>query len=103
MAPRRSSISTISKKAFTLSLLYTRDWPFRFSRFADRVLGPGAGDNAKSQLREQFEQVSSWVNAEQRSRRTRVKGTSIEEGYARLDALTHIGNIVFSIDLKNPG
>jgi hypothetical protein len=89
------------QKGIFLSLLYTRDWPFRFSRFADRVLGPGASDNAKSQLREQFEQVWLQVNAVKRAD-DRVKDSSIEEGYARLDALTHIGNIVFSIDLHNP-
>jgi hypothetical protein len=42
-----------------LSLLYTKWVPFRFDRFADRVLGPGASVDAKSALREQFNQVRS--------------------------------------------
>jgi hypothetical protein len=75
--------------------------PFRFSRFADRVLGPGASQEAKSQLREQFEQVWSQANALKKADDL-VKDKTVEEGYARLDALTHIGNIVFSVDLHNP-
>jgi hypothetical protein len=99
-APALINLHNFQKGLF-LSLLYTRDWPFRFSRFADRVLGPGAGDNAKSQLREQFEQVWSQVKAVAKADDA-VKDSTVEEGYARLDALTHIGNIVFSIDLRNP-
>jgi hypothetical protein len=99
-APALINLHNFQKGLF-LSLLYTRDWPFRFSRFADRVLGPGASDNAKSQLRDQFEQVWSQLKAVAKAD-DKVKDTTIEEGYARLDALTHIGNIVFSIDLRNP-
>jgi hypothetical protein len=44
-----------------LSLLYLRYVPYRFDRFADRVLGPGANDEAKSALRKQLVPVISQV------------------------------------------
>ena len=84
-----------------LSLLYTRYVPFRFSRFADRVLGPGASSEAKSELSKQLDQVVSqvkWIAGLESS----VKQQSIQEGYTRLDALNRIGNTVFAVDLKDP-
>jgi len=99
-APALINLHNFQKGVF-LSLLYTRDVPFRFGRFADRVLGPGAANEAKSQLRKQFDEVWSQVNAIVKAD-DMVKDRTVEEGYARLDALTHIGNIVFSIDLNNP-
>ena len=74
--------------------------PGRFARFADRVLGPGASDDAKSNLRKQFDavyqQVREVANLEQS-----VKAHSVDEGFARLDALSRIGNTVFALDLDH--
>jgi hypothetical protein len=84
-----------------LSLLYTWYVPFRFNRFADRVLGPSASDDAKSDLRKQLAPVVLQVKAVNKLEKM-VKDKTLDEGFARLDALNHIGNIVFAIDLNNP-
>jgi hypothetical protein len=84
-----------------LSLLYTRYVPFRFSRFADRVLGPGASSEAKSALSKQLDQVVAQVKSIAGLEKS-VKQQSIQEGYTRLDALNRIGNTVFAVDLKDP-
>jgi hypothetical protein len=83
-----------------LSLFYARYWPFRFDRFADRVLGPGANGDAKTALRNQLDQVLAQVAAI-RKLDEMVKHQSVEEGYARLDALNRIGNSVFALDLND--
>jgi hypothetical protein len=88
------------QKGFGLSLFYTRRVPSRFGRFADRVLGPGASDEAKSHLRRQLDQVLLQVNAIKKHDEA-VKPQSVEEGYARTDALNRIGNIIFGVDLNN--
>ena len=85
-----------------LSLYYTRWWPFRFDRFAERILGPGASDDAKSALLKQLDQVLAEVDAFHKLE-DGVKSQSVEEGFARLDALNRIGNFVFAIDLQDPG
>jgi hypothetical protein len=86
------------QKAVGLSIIYTHFLPGRFSRFAERVLGPGASDDAKSNLQKQFEAVYKQIreigNLEQS-----VKAHSVDEGFARLDALSRIGNTVFALDL----
>jgi hypothetical protein len=87
------------QEAVEYSIFCTRYVPFRFDRFADRVLGAGA-DQAKKQLRAQFDTVYSEGNAFIKLENS-VKARSIEEGFARLDALTRIGNTVFAIDLSH--
>ena len=83
-----------------LALIYTRYWPGRFDRFAERVLGSGASAGAKSDLKAQFEQVLTEDLTIHKLEES-VKANAVEEGYARLDALTRIGNFVFSVDLGN--
>lgn len=83
-----------------LALLYTRWMPFRFARFADRVLGPGASPAAKSDLKAQLVQVLA-EDEKILKMQDDVKSRTVEEGYARLDALSRIGNFVFSVDLDN--
>jgi hypothetical protein len=86
------------QRAVGLSIFYTHFIPWRFARFATRVLGPGASADAISNLRKQFDavyrQVREVVNLEQS-----VKAKSVDEGFARLDALDRIGNTVFALDL----
>jgi mono/diheme cytochrome c family protein len=88
------------QKAVGLSIIYTHWVPGRFARFANRVLGPQATDDAKSSLRKQFDvvyqQVRDVANLEQS-----VKARSVNEGFARLDALSRIGNTVFALDLDH--
>jgi hypothetical protein len=88
------------QQAIGLAIIYTHLVPGRFSRFADRVLGPGATDDAKAKLRAQFmdvyKQVSDVHNLE-----NSVKEHTVEEGFTRLDALTRIGNTVFALDIDH--
>jgi hypothetical protein len=83
-----------------LSIIYTRLVPGRFSRFADRVLGPGASDDAKAKLHAQFMDVYKQVT-DVHNLENSAKAHTIEEGFARLDALTRIGNTVFALDIDH--
>lgn len=89
------------QQGVALALLYTRYIPSRFNRFADRVLGPEASAQDKSNLKEQMEPVVAQVwNFMKLTKK--VSAQNVEEGYGRLDALNRIGNAVFAIDLKDP-
>jgi processive rubber oxygenase RoxA-like protein len=89
------------QKGVAMALLYTWYLPPRFNRFADRVLGPGASAQAKSELRKQFKpvvaQVEKIIGLEFNSR-----CQSTTEGFARLDALNRIGDVAFALDLNEP-
>jgi hypothetical protein len=89
------------QKSVGLSLLLTRFWPGRFSRFADEILGKDASLEERMALRGQLDLVlKQYANIN--ALENKVAANSVEEGYARLDALNRIGNQVFSIDLNNP-
>lgn len=88
------------QQAIGLSIIYTRLVPGRFSRFADRVLGPGASDDAIAKLHAQFMDVYKQVK-DVHSLENSAKAHTIEEGFARLDALTRIGNTVFALDIDH--
>jgi hypothetical protein len=89
------------KEAIGLSLFWTRWLPSRFDRFANRVLGPEANWDQRAALKAQLIRVVGQYK-ESKALEDAVAVQSVEEGYARLDALNRIGNQVFSIDLKNP-
>ncbi len=89
------------QKGIALAMLYTWYLPPRFNRFADRILGPGASDQAKSDLRKQFKPVVAQVEKIIRLEYNSSCQTTTE-GFARLDALTRIGDIVFALDLNEP-
>ena len=97
-APALTNLDKL-QTAVGLSLLYTRYVPFRFNRFAGRVLGSGASDQAKLELRSQLDQVLAEVETV-RSLNEKVQSHRVEEGYTRLDALNRIGNAVFALDLN---
>jgi hypothetical protein len=84
-----------------LALFYTRYVPFRFGRFAERVLGAGASPEAKSDLKARLDRALAQDDAIHKLENS-VNSRSVEEGYARLDALSRIGNFVFAVDLSNP-
>jgi hypothetical protein len=89
------------QKGVGLSLLLTRFWPSRFARFADEILGKDASLVDRMALRGQLDLVlKQYANINDLE--AKVAANSVEEGYARLDALNRIGNQVFSIDLNNP-
>jgi hypothetical protein len=89
------------KRGLGVSLLLTRYVPFRFGRFADRVLGPDASRDDRKMLKHQLDLVLHQYG-ESKKREDSVAPLSIVEGYGRLDALNRIGNQVFSVDLNNP-
>jgi RoxA-like, cytochrome c-like len=89
------------KEAIGLSLFWTQRLPWRFSRFAARVLGPNASSDEAAALKAQLDEVLGQYSTS-RNLEEKVATQSIEEGYGRLDALNRIGNQVFSLDLNNP-
>ena len=80
------------KKAVGLSLLLTRYEPFRFNRFANRVLGEDHTAAEKDKLKEQ---IKSLVAEAVKVKNKTDDFYPIEEGFGRLDALDRIGNFVF--------
>ena len=89
------------KQGMGVALLLTRLIPTRFSRFADRILGPDSSVADRETLKYQLGQVLKQYGDVQ-ALEERVASESIVEGYGRLDALNRIGNQVFSLDLKKP-
>jgi len=97
-----------------LSIAYTLKVPFRFRRFADRVLGPDASDADRNALEQKLgaigkflldwqttydKTIASKMTAQDKPRQQK----DTEEGFGRLDALNRIGNQVFSQDLTLSG
>ena len=89
------------KQGMGVALVLTRYLPGRFSRFAERLLGPDSTVDDRETLKNQLDQVIAQYKRV-KNLEERVASQSILEGYGRLDALNRIGNQVFSIDLKNP-
>jgi len=88
------------QKAVGLSIVYTHFMPWRFARFADRLLGPDASEDAKSKLRKQLDAVYTQIGEVGKLEQS-VKSKSVDEGFTRLDALSRIGNTVFALDLDH--
>ncbi len=89
------------EQATGLSIAYTLLVPTRFNRFANRVLGPNAGEAARAELKKGLADAAAFVKVQATSLAnlySRVHQQDTEEGYGRLDALNRIGNQVFSID-----
>jgi hypothetical protein len=89
------------KQGMGVALLYTRLLPGRFSRFAEKILGPDSTVADRETLKYQIDQVLNQYKAVKNLEEA-VASQSILEGYGRLDALNRIGNQVFSLDLKKP-
>src|SRR6266540_3035718 len=89
------------KQGMGVALVLTRYLPSRFSRFAERILGPDSTVDDRETLKNQLDQVIAQYK-QVKNLEERVASQSILEGYGRLDALNRIGNQVFSIDLKKP-
>ena len=89
------------EQATGLSIAYTLTVPFRFKRFATRVLGPNATEAQRAELKKGLSSAGNSVLAQKNAldnlnQRTGQQDT--EEGYGRLDALNRIGNQVFATD-----
>jgi hypothetical protein len=98
--PALTDVNTF-QTAVAISVILTDYIPSRFERFAERVLGPGASEDAKSTLHEKLRDVRRQMMAV-RSLESSVKGRSVEEGFTRLDALSRIGDTVFAFDMNHP-
>jgi hypothetical protein len=82
------------RKAIALSLLYTYYVPGRFGRFENRVLGPSHPKEAEEELKYRFNRIVDTIKAAIKS-----SNESDNEGFARLDAINRIGNLVFGAEL----
>lgn len=79
---------------------FTAKVPFRFDRFAKRVLGEDASDDAKSKLRREFDAFFDRGLAEKNAADAKNLYV-VEGGFGRTDALARIGNYVFGTELDN--
>ncbi len=86
------------QKAIGLSVAFTRYLPWRFSSFAEQVLGPGADSDAKDKLKAQMDGIVS-LGKKLMALDQNVAAASTYEGFGRLDALNRIGNQVFAVDM----
>jgi processive rubber oxygenase RoxA-like protein len=95
-----------------LSIVYTWKLPTRFKRFADRVLGPGASDVERNELKQKLGEIGTFLLDWQTNYDKTIADKKTwdgktqkdtEEGFGRLDALNRIGNQVFSQDLTLSG
>ena len=89
-----------------LSIAYTLIVPFRFNRFATRVLGPNASEADRAALKKGLSDAGAFVKAQAATLTNlynRVHQQDTEEGYGRLDALNRIGNQVFYTDMALSG
>jgi hypothetical protein len=74
--------------------------PFRFDRFAQAVLGDNVSNDAKSELRQEFE---AFLDTGLLEKSAADAGNLYEAagGFGRTDALGRIGNYVFGTELDN--
>lgn len=89
-----------------LSIAYTLKVPFRFKRFATRVLGPDSTQAERDELKKGLSKAGAFVLGEHNALEQALKDKhqqDTEEGYGRLDALNRIGNQVFYTDLAMNG
>jgi hypothetical protein len=88
------------RETLGLALAYTDFVPFRFGRFADRVLGKNHTPKESEALKEQLKALIEKGKALNKAYGPAGK-ENVEEGFARLDALNRIGNQVFFQDLQD--
>ncbi len=91
------------QKALQVSLAYTKIIPGRFGRFSERVLGPNATAEQQAELKASFDNLLKTLEAvgAKTAETAKTLPADKEEGFARLDALTRIGNAVFTTDMLN--
>ena len=90
------------REVLGLALVYTKYLPFRFGRFAERVLGPDHRPAEKAELERQLDDLIA-LGETIKEVKDPVFKDNVEEGFARLDALNRIGNQVFFSELFVPG
>jgi cytochrome c5 len=95
------------QSALGASLALTQRFPFRFTRFANRVLKargiePGSSDHAaeRDKLREELDAYIAENQGEQLTAIRKGLYASHPGGFGRTDALARIGNMVFGTELQ---
>jgi len=86
------------QKALGLALAFTEKLPWRYSRFEKRVLGEGANETQKAELKKNVETFLA-VALKEKDYAQEHKIYDNLSGFGRTDALTRIGNQVFAVDL----
>jgi hypothetical protein len=86
------------RETLGLALAYTDYVPFRFDRFADRVLGKDHTSDERAALKDKLKALLDKGKA-LLELTAKVDKENVEEGFTRLDALNRIGNQVFFQDL----
>lgn len=88
------------RQAIGAAVALTKYVPGRFGRFADRVLGPDHSDGAEQELEQAFDQLIAKGQKLSALEKPVLEESplNVEEGFARLDALNRIGNLVFFRD-----
>ncbi|MGO9392758.1 di-heme-cytochrome C peroxidase [Rhodoblastus sp.] len=90
------------QSVLVLSLVYTLKAPGRFERFAERVLGAGASEAQKAELKRKLgDRIAAIIAVGTKiGEIERAAGQKYtDEGLGRLDALNRIGNQVFFWDM----
>lgn len=90
------------QKAVGLAVGLTEKVPGRFGRFADRVLGEDASEEARDALEKAFGEVLADGLARNAALKEQ-KAEGVAAGFIRTDALARIGNEVFGFDMKING
>ena len=90
------------RESLGVALAYTKYLPGRFSRFTDRVLGDDSSKSERDALKKALGELLERGQALKKITAPKEK-KDVTEGFARLDALTRIGNRVFFNDLMRPG
>lgn len=97
-----ASLHALDKYRLVLvaSIIKTHKNPARFDRFAKRILGENASEEARNKLQEALRNA---VKTGLKNGLTEAFEHTypVEEGYGRLDALQRISNTVFGYDLEN--
>jgi mono/diheme cytochrome c family protein len=94
------------ESATGLAIFYTLKVPGRFERFAARVLGPGASEAQRAELKKGLTAVGDFLKNQIDVTQKTLAGKGqqdTDEGFGRLDALNRIGNQVFATDLAASG
>jgi len=86
------------QKAVALSLGLTAKLPWRYARFEKNVLGEGASDGQKAELKKNVDAFLA-VAIREKDYASEHKIYDNLSGFGRTDALTRIGNQVFAVDL----
>jgi mono/diheme cytochrome c family protein len=84
------------KTATGIALLLTDKLPWRFNRFADRVLGKDHSAEQKTDLKKQLDAL---IDQAAEVQAKTAEFYPLEEGFSRLDALDRIGNFVFGVQI----